>query len=168
MKKKRLISEAQAKHIADRVEKKSAVVTVATTKPENTKPPLPLNLSTLQQICAKRFGYKAKETLEIMQGLYETHKLLTYPRSDNRYLSDEHYYQAKDIAAAISATMPELATAAGDMDLSQKHKAFDASKIEAHHAIVPTTKSGAGINLSEKEKKRISHSVQLFYWAFLA
>lgn len=150
--KKRLISEAQAKHIADRVEKKSAIVTVATTKPENTKPPLPLNLSTLQQICAKRFGYKAKETLEIMQGLYETHKLLTYPRSDNRYLSDEHYYQAKDITAAISATMPELAAAAGDMDLSQKHKAFDASKIEAHHAIVPTTKSGAGINLTEKEK----------------
>ena len=87
-----------------------------------------------------------------MQGLYETHKLLTYPRSYNRYLSDEHYYQAKDIATAISATMPELATAAGDMDLSQKHKAFDASKIEAHHAIVPTTKSGAGINLTEKEK----------------
>lgn len=150
--KKRLISEAQAKHIAERVENKSATVTIATTKPENTKPPLPLNLSTLQQICAKRFGYKAKETLDIMQGLYETHKLLTYPRSDNRYLSDEHYYQAKDIATAISATMPELATAAGDMDLSQKHKAFDASKIEAHHAIVPTTKSGAGINLTEKEK----------------
>lgn len=150
--KKRLISEAQAKHIAERVENKSATVTIATTKPENTKPPLPLNLSTLQQICAKRFGYKAKETLDIMQGLYETHKLLTYPRSDNRYLSDEHYYQAKDIATAISATMPELATAAGDMDLSQKHKAFDASKIEAHHAIVPTAKSGAGINLTEKEK----------------
>lgn len=150
--KKRLISEAQAKHIAERIENKSAVVTVSTTKPENTKPPLPLNLSTLQQICAKRFGYKAKETLEVMQGLYETHKLLTYPRSDNRYLSDEHYYQAKDIASAISVTMPELATAVSDMDLSQKHKAFDASKIEAHHAIVPTIKSGSGINLSEKER----------------
>ncbi|WP_407228296.1 DNA topoisomerase [Escherichia coli] len=47
------------------------------TKPEHTKPPIPLNLSTLQQICARRFGYKAKETLDIMQGLYETHKLLT-------------------------------------------------------------------------------------------
>jgi len=150
--KNRLISEAQAKHIAERITGKEAIVTIATTKPENTKPPMPLNLSTLQQICAKRYGYKAKETLDIMQGLYETHKLLTYPRTDNRYLSDEHYYQAGDIASAICATLPELATATTEMNKEQKHKAFNASKIEAHHAIVPTTKSGAGIQLSEKEK----------------
>jgi DNA topoisomerase-3 len=150
--KKRLISDAQARHIAERVSGKEVIVTIAATKPENTKPPLPLSLSTLQQICAKRYGYKAKETLEIMQGLYETHKLLTYPRTDNRYLSDEHYYQAGDIAAAVSATMPELSTAASGMDKQQKHKAFNASKIEAHHAIVPTTKSGAGIHLTDKEK----------------
>ncbi len=87
-----------------------------------------------------------------MQGLYETHKLLTYPRSDNRYLSDEHYYQAGDIATAIAATVPELASAIVDMDKGQKHKAFNASKIEAHHAIIPTTKSGAGIQLNEKER----------------
>lgn len=150
--KKRLISDAQARHITERVSGKEAIVTIAATKPENTKPPMPLNLSTLQQICAKRYGYKSKETLEIMQGLYETHKLLTYPRTDNRYLSDEHYYQAGDIAAAVSATMPELVTATTEMNKEQKHKAFNASKIEAHHAIVPTTKSGVGIKLSEKEK----------------
>ncbi|PLY35853.1 DNA topoisomerase III [Pectobacterium carotovorum] len=150
--KKRLISEAQAKHIAERISGNEAIVTIAATKTENTKPPLPLNLSTLQQICAKRYGYKAKETDAIMQGLYETHKLLTYPRTDNRYLSDEHFYQAGDIAAAISATMPELAAAVADMDKGQKHKAFNASKIEAHHAIVPTTKSGASVQLNEKEK----------------
>ncbi|MDT7467875.1 type IA DNA topoisomerase, partial [Citrobacter portucalensis] len=150
--KKRLISEAQAAHIAERVAGKDAFVTIATTKPENTKPPLPLNLSTLQQLCAKRYGYTAKETLDVMQGLYETHKLLTYPRSDNRYLSDEHFYQAGDIAVAIAATMPELASATADMEKEQKHKAFNASKIEAHHAIIPTTKSGAGIQLSEKER----------------
>ncbi|POJ46723.1 DNA topoisomerase III [Klebsiella pneumoniae] len=150
--KKRLISEAQAAHIAGRVTGKDAIVTIATTKPENSKPPLPLNLSTLQQLCAKRFGYSAKDTLDVMQGLYETHKLLTYPRSDNRYLSDEHYYQAGDIATAIAATVPELASAIVDMDKGQKHKAFNASKIEAHHAIIPTTKSGAGIQLNEKER----------------
>lgn len=150
--KNRLISEAQAKHIAERVTGKDAIVTIATTKPENKKPPMPLDLSTLQKICAERYGYKAKETMEIMQGLYETHKLLTYPRTDNRYLSDEHYYQAGDIASAVSATLPELATAAAEMNKELKHKAFNASKIEAHHAIVPTTKSGAGIQLSEAEK----------------
>jgi DNA topoisomerase-3 len=150
--KRRLISDAQARHIAERVSGQDVRVTLAITKPERKTPPLPLNLSMLQQICAKKYGYKTKETLEIMQGLYETHKLLTYPRTDNRYLSDEHYYQAGDIAKAISETMPELFQATEAMDKSIKHKAFNASKIEAHHAIVPTTKSGAGIKLSEKEK----------------
>lgn len=150
--KKRLISEPQAKHIAERVTGKNAIVTIAATRPEHTPPPQPLNLSTLQQIAARRFGYSAKDTLDIMQALYETHKLLTYPRSDNRYLSDEHYYQASDITAAIVATMPELAEAAASMDKNLKHKAFDTSRIEAHHAIIPTTKSGAGISLNVKEK----------------
>ncbi|MDX7527644.1 DNA topoisomerase, partial [Enterobacter hormaechei] len=79
-----------------------------------------------------RFGYSAKDTLDVMQGLYETHKLLTYPRSDNRYLADEHYYQAGDIAAAIAATAPEPASPIAAMDQGQKHKAFNASKIQAH------------------------------------
>ena len=165
--KRRLISEAQANHITETVLGSDAKVTVSATKTENKQPPLPLNLSTLQIICAKRFGYAAKETLDIMQGLYETHKLLTYPRTDNRYLSDEHYYQAGDIAKAVSATMPELAAAAELMDKGQKHKAFNAGKIEAHHAIVPTTKDGSGITLTEKEKNiyRLvaTHYIGLFY-----
>lgn len=149
--KKRLISEAQARHIAERVTDPPVRVTVATTKPENTKPPLPLNLSTLQRICAKRYGYSAQNTLDIMQRLYETHKLVTYPRSDNRYLSDEHYYQSGDIAAAVTGTLPELASAADGMDKSLKHKAFNADKMEAHHGIVPTTKNGSDIRLTEQE-----------------
>lgn len=165
--KKRLISDAQARHIVERVSGKDVVVTIAATKPENTKPPLPLDLSTLQVICAKRYGYKSQETLEIMQGLYETHKLVTYPRTDNRYLSDEHFYQAGDIAAAVSATMPELATATAGMDKEQKHKAFNADEMGAHHAIVPTTKNGAGIQLNEKEKNvyRLvaNHYIGLFW-----
>ncbi|MBD1574725.1 DNA topoisomerase III [Vibrio sp. S17_S38] len=165
--KNRLISEPNANHVATRNKGKPALVTMAITKPENSKPPLPLNLSTLQQLCAKQFGYSATETLEIMQGLYETHKLLTYPRTDNRYLSDEHFYQVNDISQAMSDTMPELAGSISDMDTNQKHKAFNASKIEAHHAIVPTVKSGADIKLSVKEKNVYHlvaiHFIGLFY-----
>ncbi|HHR6406812.1 TPA: DNA topoisomerase III [Providencia alcalifaciens] len=150
--KRRLISEAQAKHITETVLGSDAKVTISTTKTESIKPPLPLNLSTLQILCAKRFGYEAQETLDIMQSLYETHNLLTYPRTDNRYLSDEHYYQASDIAKAVSGTMPEFASIVELMDKEIKHKAFNASKIEAHHAIVPTTKDGSGIKLTEKER----------------
>lgn len=162
----RLISKAQAEHIKSNLGD-HAVVTLAITKNHNGKPPLPLNLSTLQQICAKKFGYKAKDTLDIMQSLYETHKLLTYPRTDNRYLSDEHFYQAKDIFNAIAVNYPSLAEAVNGVDLNIKHSAFDASKIEAHHAILPTTKCAAGISLTPKEKnvyELVSKSfIALFY-----
>ncbi|MDF5198193.1 DNA topoisomerase, partial [Vibrio parahaemolyticus] len=114
--KKRLISESHAQFIAEHVRNKPTRVTLALTKPERSKPPLPLNLSTLQQLCSKRFGYSASQTLDIMQGLYEQHKLLTYPRTDNRYLSDEHYYQAGDIARAIVGTLPEFESAVPCMD----------------------------------------------------
>lgn len=162
----RLISKAQAEFIKNNLGH-NAVVTLAITKNQHSKAPLPLNLSTLQQICAKKYGYKAKDTLDIMQGLYETHKLLTYPRTDNRYLSDEHFYQAKDIFNAISVNLPSLTAAMDGVDLSIKHSAFDASKIEAHHAILPTTKSVAGISLNQKEKniyELVSKSfIALFY-----
>lgn len=165
--KKRLISEPNANHISKRNIDKEALVTLAMTKPENSKPPLPLNLSTLQQICAKQYGYTAKQTLDIMQSLYENHKLLTYPRSDSRYLTDEIYYQTTEISNAISETMPELADAISKMDIKLKHKAYDDSKVEAHHAIVPTLKSGAGIKLNEQEKNVYHlvsiHFIGLFY-----
>lgn len=165
--KNRLISESQAQSIVERVTGKNATVTEANTKPEATKPPMPLNLSTLQQICAKRFGYKAKDTLDVMQSLYETHKLMTYPRTDNRYLSDEHFAKASDIARAISATLPELSASTENMDKGLKHKAFNAGKIEAHHAIIPTTKDGSGIQLTDKERNVYNivatHFIGLFY-----
>nr|WP_238485325.1 DNA topoisomerase [Rahnella ecdela] len=92
---------------------------------------------------------------------------MTYPRTDYRYLSDEHFSQAADIASAISATIPELASATADINKGQKHKAFDGSKIEAHHAIIPTTKSGSSVQLSEKERNVYNlvavHFIGLFY-----
>ncbi|MHB9331381.1 DNA topoisomerase 3 [Phytobacter ursingii] len=152
--KKRLNSEAQAKHIAERIVNKRAVVTVVTTKPENISPPMPLDLGTLQIICAKKYGYNSKETLDILQSLYENHKLVSYPRTNCRYLSDEHFYQALDTAKAIGETMPELLGAINGMNKEQRHKAFNSKKIdgEAHHALLPTQKNGANIRLTQKER----------------
>ncbi|TNV16086.1 DNA topoisomerase III [Buttiauxella sp. B2] len=167
--KKRLISEAQARHIAERIKDKKAMVTIATTKPESVAPPLPLDLGTLQIICAKKYGYSAQDTSDILQSLYETHKLVSYPRTNCCYLSDEHYYQASDIAAAVSLTMPELSGIVAGMHKEQKHKAFNTKKMEgeAHHAIVPSLKNGADIRLSQKERHVYNlvaiHFLGLFY-----
>ncbi|WP_281546225.1 DNA topoisomerase 3 [Grimontia sp. SpTr1] len=164
--KNRLISEHNAKFISDATTSKDGLVTIALTKRELKAPPLPLNLSTLQQLCAKTYGYSATDTLKYTQALYETHKLLTYPRSDNRYLSDEHYYQAPAILTAIAATSPDLKRYCEDLQEVDKHKAFDASKIEAHHAIIPTAKQLNGQTLSIEEKNVYDLAAKYFIALF--
>lgn len=148
----RLISESNARFIQDKVKEKNGLITLAITKPEKKQPPQPLNLSTLQQLCAKAFGFSAEKTLTVTQSLYETHKLLTYPRTDNRFLSDEHFYQSNDVLNAIKTTLPTLREASEHADTTQKHKAFNAEKIEAHHAIIPTIKSSSESALSADER----------------
>ncbi|UJF17243.1 DNA topoisomerase [Vibrio sp. SS-MA-C1-2] len=162
--KKRLISESNAQFIVDAVTDNDALITQAITKPESKSPPLPLNLSTLQQLCAKQFGYSAEETLQTAQSLYETHKLLTYPRSDNRYLSDEHYYQSRDIIDAIHKNM-----SVDNINIDTqafKHKAFNAERIEAHHAIIPTAQTINFKTLSEQERNVYELAARYFIGLF--
>lgn len=149
--KNRLINGLQAAAIKEADTGESGTISDVVTKEEQRHAPMPFNLSKLQIEASKRWGYKPKETLDVVQSLYETHKLLTYPRSDSQYLSDAHLENAPGILDAIKNTKPHLASAVGGCASSSKHKAFNASKIEAHHAIIPTEKSGEGIKLSERE-----------------
>lgn len=165
--KNRIIDAANADAIKQVGEGEAALIAEATTKPEKKAAPLPYNLSSLQQTCAKKWGYSAEDTLDTMQSLYETHKLLTYPRADCRYLSDEHLAGATEIMNAIKGTMIKYSDAINEADLNLKHKAFDASKITAHHAICPTEKSGEHITLTPKERNIYeliaSSFIALFY-----
>jgi len=164
--KKRIIDKDNALNIKKTCNGESTVISVIT-KAEKKAAPLPYNLSTLQQTCAKKWGYSADTTLDVMQNLYETHKLLTYPRSDCRYLSDEHLNSKEEIFKSLKITLPHLSELIDNADLSIKHKAFNADKITAHHAICPTEKSGENIALSEQEKNIyelvVSSFIALFY-----
>lgn len=149
--KKRLISELDAALIKELCDGKPSHLHTIESKKESKAAPLPFNLSTLQQTCAKKWGYTATETLDIVQKLYEIHKLLTYPRSDCRYLSDTHLQKSGDIIEAITQTEPSLLSLLSDADLSATHSAFNNGNITAHHAIIPTEKNGNACTLSEKE-----------------
>ncbi|EIA0806487.1 DNA topoisomerase III [Vibrio vulnificus] len=148
----RMISSLEVAATKEADTNASAVIQSVEQKEESRAAPLPFNLSKLQIEASKRWGYKPKEVLDALQALYEKHKLLTYPRSDNQFLSDAHLENAPQIFAAIQGTMPHLSDAVTQATPTSTHKAFNAAKIEAHHAIVPTEKSGAGIELNEREK----------------
>ncbi|MCV5491486.1 DNA topoisomerase, partial [Escherichia coli] len=83
------------------------------------------NLSSLQIDAAKRFGMDAKRVLDICQSLYERHKLITYPRSDSRYLPTDHFKRAEQVRSAIAATAPTLAKAVAEADGKIRSKAWN-------------------------------------------
>lgn len=114
--------------------------------------PLPYNLSALQIDASNRFNLNAQKTLEICQQLYERHKLITYPRSDCRYLPKGHFDDRKTVVQSIAKTIPKLEEVLGYADLGLRSKAWNDSKVSAHHAIIPTSRSMSSNNLSNDER----------------
>ena len=147
----RVLSRKLAETVAAKVINKLGKVVNVVQGKKKQAAPLPYNLSTLQIDAAKRFGLSAKQVLDICQQLYERHKLITYPRSDCRYLPKEHYTESGKVTAAIAKTCGKLASAVSEADLSIKSKAWNDGKVSAHHAIIPTMKSFDGGRLSSGE-----------------
>ncbi len=147
----RVLSKKLAENVIARVTGQQGTVTDVQQQRKKQPPPLPYNLSALQIDAAKRFGLSAKQVLDICQQLYEKHKLITYPRSDCRYLPLEHFTEARRVTAAIANTCTDLRTAVTQADLSIKTKAWNDARISAHHAIIPTARTMEGGRLSATE-----------------
>lgn len=140
--------------IVKKLGRQNAIVTEIEKKPKKSFSPGLYDLTELQRDANKIFGYSAKETLNIMQKLYEQHKVLTYPRTDSRYISSD-----------IVGTLPERlrACAIGEYrPLANKvlskpikaSKAFvDDSKVSDHHAIIPTESFVNFSSFTDKERK---------------
>lgn len=140
--------------IMKKLGKQNAVVTEIEKKPKKSFSPGLYDLTELQRDANKIFSYSAKETLNIMQKLYEQHKVLTYPRTDSRYISSD-----------IVTTLPERLKACGVGEyrsLANKilnksikvSKAFvDDNKVSDHHAIIPTEGFVNFSAFTDKERK---------------
>lgn len=149
----RVLNRKLVENVANRIIGQSAQVTDSEQKQTKQLPPLPYSLSALQIDAAKRFGMSAQMVLDICQSLYEKHKLITYPRSDCRYLPNEHFTQARSVLDSIAQNAPDLTEAVNGASLNIKSKAWNDRKVEAHHAIIPTPKGQSVRGLSANEQK---------------
>ncbi|MEZ9839784.1 DNA topoisomerase III [Vibrio sp. 10N.261.52.C11] len=149
----RVLNRKLVENVANRIANQPATVTESEQKQSKQAAPLPYSLSALQIDASKRFGMSAQQVLDTCQSLYEKHKLITYPRSDSRYLPKEHYSQRESIVDAIANNAKELQSGAQGADLSLKSKAWNDSKVDAHHAIIPTPKKSSVNGLSANEMK---------------
>ncbi|GHF00896.1 DNA topoisomerase III [Thalassotalea profundi] len=160
----RVVVKNLAENVIGRITDQPALVNQVKNEDKKQQPPLPFNLSALQIEAAKRFSMNTKLVLDVCQSLYEKHKLITYPRSDCRYLPKEQHNQATTVIAHIANSASPLAEAAKNADAKLKSFAWNDKKITAHHAIIPTEKSAANINLNNFE----SNIYQLITRQYLA
>ncbi len=149
----RLIDRDHAQRIQALVSGQGGVVTACSSDKRSEPPPLPYSLPELQVDAGKRLGLSPKQTLDACQSLYETHRLLTYPRSDCAYLPEGQLAQAGQVLAAAGRNAPALARAIARADLGRRSRAWDDRKVSAHHAIVPTAviRVDAGLSRAERE-----------------
>jgi DNA topoisomerase-3 len=113
------------------------------------------DLTELQRDANRIFGYSAKQTLSIMQRLYENYKVLTYPRTDSRYISSDIVETLPDRLKAISVGNYKVLASEILKSKINPHKGFvDNSKVSDHHAIIPTEERG-NIGLLSSEERHI-------------
>lgn len=129
----------------------SAQVVSVETERVREGPPLLFDLGTLQEVCSKQLGLDVQETLEIAQALYETHKATTYPRSDSGYLPESMFAEVPTVLDSLLKTDPSLRHIMGQLDRSQRSRAWNDGKVTAHHGIIPTLEPANLSAMSEKE-----------------
>ncbi|MGN2436512.1 DNA topoisomerase III [Pseudomonas syringae] len=131
---------------------KVATITSLQTEHFREAAPLPFDLSTLQEVCSRTLGLGVQEVLNIAQALYETHKATTYPRSDCRYLPESMFDEVPAVLDALIRTDAALRPAIGKLDRSLRSRAWNDTKVTAHHGIIPTTEPANLTRMSEPER----------------
>ena len=123
-------------------------------KAKKTYAPALYDLTELQRDANKKFGFSAKETLNIMQRLYENHKILTYPRTDSRYLSSDVIGTIKERLKACAVGPYKKMAGSLSMKPVKANKSFvDDKKVSDHHAIIPTEQFVQLEHLTNEERK---------------
>ncbi len=135
----RIFDQPQAQEIVDKVKNGAGIIMNVNVETKSEPPPLAYDLTELQRDANRRYGFSAQKTLSDLQGLYERHKIVTYPRTDSRYITT-------DIVATLPQRLGAIAKgpyAALVQPLLQTKPApgkrfVDNSKVSDHHAIIPT------------------------------
>jgi DNA topoisomerase-3 len=147
----RLLSRQHAIAVRTKVIGRSGDVTSCSRDKKAEPPPLAYSLPDLQVDAGKRLGLAPKETLDACQSLYETHRMLTYPRSDCQYLPEGQHEQAIAVLAAIAANVPALVPVVNKADPGRRSRVWNDKKITAHHAIIPTAVAKSAADLTPAE-----------------
>ena len=139
----KLSKEEDANALVDKVKDAPFKIVSFTKKKGKELPPQLYDLTTLQVDCNRKFGFSADDTLKMTQSLYEK-KLVTYPRVDTRYLSDDIYPKVKGILSKLTYYQ-KIVSPLLTSKIKKSKKVFDDKKVTDHHALMPTGVAMSGI-----------------------
>lgn len=157
-----IFDEALANDIVAKIKNKSAVVENIEKNTKKSYPPKLYDLTELQRDANKRYGFSAKETLNIMQQLYERHKVLTYPRTDSKYLTSDIVPTIPERLSALPKEYFKIKNHLLKSNIKANSSFVDDKKVSDHHAIIPTEQPVYYDDFSDKEKKIYNLVVKRF------
>ena len=159
----RTFQKEKAQEICKQVKNSSLTITSVTKKPKKTKAPGLYDLTTLQREANQKYGFSAKETLNIMQRLYENHKVLTYPRTDSRYIGKDVVPTIKErLKACGTGPYRKLAGTLMGKPIQADGSFVDDRKVSDHHAIIPTEQFVQLDHMTNEERKIYDMVVRRF------
>jgi DNA topoisomerase-3 len=140
-----------AREVLERVSGRTGQVTSVKKEKKKQAPPLLYSLTDLQRDANTRFGFSAKQTLDIAQKLYEERKCLSYPRTDSRVLGSRNVDLARQIIQKLSGAYPDLFSGHEARLVSAANKrVFNDAKLTDHHALIPLAPLPEGASPQEK------------------
>src|SRR5690606_30390678 len=135
----RIFNKDQATALLQKLERESLMVQKIERKQKKTYPKTLYDLTDLQRDANRIFGFSGKQTLNAMQKLYEQHKVLTYPRTDSKYLSQDIVPTLKERVSACGVSdYREVASKIKKQPIKASKLFVDDAKVSDHHAIIPT------------------------------
>ena len=159
----RTFSRERAEQIKGRLENAALEITSVEKKAKKTMAPGLYDLTTLQREANLKYGFSAKETLNIMQRLYENHKVLTYPRTDSRYIGKDIVPTIKErLKACGIGPYRKLAGALMNKPVQVKGSFVDDKRVSDHHAIIPTEQFVQLDHMTNEERKIYDMVVRRF------
>jgi DNA topoisomerase-3 len=149
----RIYDKDKADEVLARCIGKDAIATEVSKQYKQKPPPAAYDLTELQRDANRKYAYSAKQTLSIMQSLYEYHKLLTYPRTDSRYITDDIVSTLPDRLRGIAVgNYRELAASVLKSRPLSTRYLVDNNKVSDHHAIIPTEEPADILALTPEER----------------
>lgn len=150
---KRLLTSGPATDKKNELTGKTATVSRCTASNVAEKPPLPFNLSTAQIELSNKFGFSASKTLTILQSLYETHKLTSYPRTSSRELPVGQLAELEATLESIKSMDDSMVAIVDSLDTSLRSDAWVENMTDAHYGLIPTPHRCDLSKLTEDELK---------------